>query len=340
LGMVVLLYLFSSCSLEEPYFGEQETIDSTAQDDESEAGNIPSVTIDEDSEDEPEPSLPDNGEDGSEDEPEPSPDNEEDDSDDGQESSLPENGENDSDDEMESVSPDSGGDDSDDEPEPSLPDEYSDFPELLINELRTQYEGSSLRAEYIEFKIKNACNLDGVRVFIASNYSEPLVYEFLPVNVKKNEYILLHLRTLEDSCVDEYGSNLNESGGTDSSPAVRDFWVPTNKELLRKTDIVYVLDKDGNVLDAVMFAEDTTAESWPKLSRQDCFTPAAEFLFNMGAWLSSGETIPCPSDAVNTSVIKSSVVRSISRNERVEDTNTAADWYVTESGDITPGRVN
>jgi len=212
------------------------------------------------------------------------------------------------------------------------------IPELQINEMRTEYESTSSRAEYIEFKMRTAGNLSGLRVFIASNYNAPRVFEFLPVEVAKDEYVVLHLRTLGNSCKNEYGSNLNESSGTDSSPTARDFWVPGNKKLLRKTDAIYVLDKDDNVLDAVMIAEDTSLESWPLVSRQDCFPPAAEFLFNKGAWKSAGGTISGPADAVDSSDIKTSLIRSISRDETAGDTNTAADWYI--SNGVTPGGEN
>ena len=316
-GMIVLLYLLGSCSIENINFGEQVEIGKPAQDDGSEAVKEPSVTDEEADDDTPDTSLPDNGESDSDG-----------DSDDTPDIPSPDSGESDTD------------SDSDDTPDTSLPDNKVNNPELQINEMRTEYEKSSSRVEYIEFKMKTAGDLGGVRVYVAGNYKNPLVFEFLPVEVDKDEYIVLHLRTLEDSCVNEYGDSLDESGGRDSSPAARDFWIPGSEERLRKTDVVYVLDNNGNVLDAVMLAEKISAESWPLLSRQDCFTPAAEFLFNNGAWKSTNGTIPCPADAVNTSGIGTSKIRSISRDETVEDTDTAADWYITVSNGLTPGREN
>ena len=333
-GMIVLLYLFGSCSIEGINFGEQGEAGKPVRDDGSEADKKPSVT-DEEADD-----TPDSGEDDSDDTPDTSsPDNGEDDSDDTPDTSLPDNGEDDSDVTPDISSPDSGESDSGGEPDTFLPEIKVKNPELQINEMRTEYENSSYRVEFIEFKMRTAGDLGGVRVYIAGNYKNPLVFEFLPVEVEKDEYILLHLRTLEDSCVNEYGG-MDESDGTDSSPTARDFWIPGSEERLRKTDAVYVLDNNGNVLDAVMLAEKTSAESWPLLSRQDCFTPAAEFLFNNGAWKSANGTIPGPADAVSTSGIGSSKIRSISRDETVEDTDTAADWYITASNGLTPGREN
>jgi hypothetical protein len=199
------------------------------------------------------------------------------------------------------------------------------IPILQINELRTEYSASQSRAEFIEFKANGNVNLDGMKVFIASNIN-PLVYEFLPVEIMKGEYFVLHMRTVGEGNIDEYGENLNESGGWDASPVARDFWIPGNTNLLRKTDIVYLQDKDGNIIDAVMIAENPDSE-WPNARLSD----AAEYVFNQGAWLS---------DPVNSSRIGSAATRSISRDELVEHSRTAADWYITANGGATPGLPN
>jgi hypothetical protein len=208
-------------------------------------------------------------------------------------------------------------------------------PELQINELRTQYSKPS--AEFIEFKMLSDGNLGALRVFVAGNYKNPLLYEFAPVEVKKGEFVVLHLRTTEDLCKDEYGDNKEESGGKDSSPTARDLWIPGSSKLLHKTDAVYVLDQDDNVLDAVMIAE-TPSPSWNK----DYFTKAAELLFSKGAWKSPTGTVCSPADAVSSSEIKTAMTKSISRREyeTPENTHTEADWYVTKAGNATPGLPN
>jgi hypothetical protein len=160
-----------------------------------------------------------------------------------------------------------------------------------------------------------------------------MIYEFAAVEVKEGDYVVLHLRKLEDLCRDEYGEDLNESGGTDSCPNARDFWIPGLNELLRKTDAVYVLDQDDKVLDAVMFAENSN--SW---NNKNHFSDTAEFLFNQNVWKSAAGTICSAADVVNSS--GTSVTRSISRDETAENTHTAADWYVTADKGATPGQQN
>jgi len=205
----------------------------------------------------------------------------------------------------------------------------------LINELRTEYSGTALRAEYIELKIIKAGNLNGLKVFIASNTQNPLIYEFAPLEVREGEYIVLHLRTLEGSCKDEYGDDLNESGGLDSSPDARDFWIPGNTELLRKTDAVYIMSADNLILDAVIFCEDNIP-----VKSAAFINAACEFLFYNNAWKSSDGSIPSSRDSLNSTGIGSAFTRSISRDETVIDSNTAADWYVTVNNGVTPGKLN
>jgi hypothetical protein len=207
------------------------------------------------------------------------------------------------------------------------------IPVVLINELRTEY--SKPKGEYIEFKIIEAGNLAAVQVFIAGNNKTPLVYEFSPVEVEAGEYILLHLRTTQDTNCDEYGTDKNASGGDDAAAGVRDFWVPGNTELLRKTEAVYVLDQDENVIDAVILSE--KQDSW---WNKDNLAAAAGFLHEKGAWKTADGRVSGPQDAVDTANIKTSMTRSVSRDETVPDTNTAADWYITANNGTSPGKPN
>jgi len=208
------------------------------------------------------------------------------------------------------------------------------MPELIINELCTEY--SNPRTEFIEFKMKTPGNLGAMRVFILgnSNASKETVFEFKPVEVKKDEFVVLHLRTVEDNCRDEYGPNLDESGGRNATPNARDFWIPGNaKRMHKEATAVYVLDQDDNVLAAAMISTDN-APWWGK----DYFAEAATFLFSQGAWQSADGKLPGPADAARSTGTTNT--RTINRDETKANTNTAADWYVTVTSGATPGRPN
>jgi hypothetical protein len=204
------------------------------------------------------------------------------------------------------------------------------MPQVLINELRTEY--SKPKTEYVELKTLEAGNLGALRLIIPGNTKQPVVFEFPPVEVGALEYIVVHLRTVEEGAVNEVEGSPALSGGVDTTETSWDFWVPSTEKLLHKTDTVYLMDQDDNIIDAVMMSENP--DSWWS---KDCFVEAADLLYRQGAWSSAEGEISGPADAVITLAIKTAMTRSISRDEAVPDSNTAADWYVTATAAKNPG---
>ncbi|MDR2966113.1 MAG: hypothetical protein LBU88_10110 [Treponema sp.] len=209
------------------------------------------------------------------------------------------------------------------------------MPKMVINEIRTENDNPKGRGEFIEFVMETAGNLGGMRVFIFGNTAaaRQTLYEFSSVEVAKGEYVMLNLRTLEAEAKDEYGSDLAESGGANSSPNSRDFWIPGSVKRIHKTSVVYVLDQDDNVLAAIMMSENPDA--WWGRSE---FADAAQFLFSKGAWKSAEGTVCTPAQAVITA--GTTPTRTICRDETVANTKTAADWYIVYTGRHTPGEPN
>ncbi|MDR2177381.1 MAG: lamin tail domain-containing protein [Treponema sp.] len=210
------------------------------------------------------------------------------------------------------------------------------IPGILINELRTEY--SKPKTEFVELKTLEEGNLGALRLFIAGYTANPLVFEFPPVEVDAGEYILIHLRSIESGenvMVNETGTDLALSGGTEANAAARDFWVPSSEKPLHKTDAVYLMDQDDRVIDAVMLSE----QDDPWWSKEH-FVRAADLLCQQGAWTQEGGKISGPADAVITAGIKSAMTRSICRDEDLPDTNTKADWYIVDTGKASPGAKN
>jgi hypothetical protein len=209
-------------------------------------------------------------------------------------------------------------------------------PQLLINELRTEY--SKPKTEFVELKTLEAGNLGALRLFIAGYTANPLVFEFPPVEVTAGEYILVHLRSIESNeavMVNETGTNLALSGGSDASATARDFWVPSSEKLLHKTDAVYLMDQDDRIVDAVMLSE-FDDPWWTK----EHFVKAADLLYQQGAWVQAEGKIAGPADAVITAGIKTAMTRSICRDKDLPDTNTKADWYIVATSRASPGAEN
>jgi len=207
---------------------------------------------------------------------------------------------------------------------PSEEVERNGAPKLLINELRTEGEASGNRVEFVEFRMLSAGNLGGLRVFIhRSGSTTPTEFEFPNLEVKEGEFAVLYLRTPGDR-------------NADASPTAHNFWIPgPSRSLLNKTSTVYVRDQDGRVVAAVMLSEEP-APSWTRTH----FAEIAEYLFEQGAWKSRDGGVATPEDAVITSRVGTAITRSISRDETVVNTNTAADWYITADRGATPGMPN
>ena len=57
------------------------------------------------------------------------------------------------------------------------------IPKIEINELRTEYSSTASRAEFIEFKVKSAGNLDGLKLYIMWDAKKPYVFDLPSVEV-------------------------------------------------------------------------------------------------------------------------------------------------------------
>ena len=214
------------------------------------------------------------------------------------------------------------------------------MPALVFNELRTEY--SKPRAEFVEFLVMEAGNLGAMRLYIAGQSLSKPVYEFPPAEVNKGEYMVLHLRTIDEGCLDETGSDLALSSGTGSDTNARDFWVPGAAKLLRKTDALWLVDQDDRIIDAVLLSEKPDA-NW---NNRD-IAAAAEFFGSERAWLPpKGEGrdiipehwVPGPTDAVITG--GTTVTRTICRDESLAHENRGGNWYITATSSATPGKPN
>jgi len=208
---------------------------------------------------------------------------------------------------------------------------------LQINELRTEIPSVGKSAEFIEIKVVKGGSMEGLYLYsFFNNGQDSFIYIFPEIDVTAGEYITLHLRELEScSCWDELRDDLTISGGVDSCPTARDLWVSGNTKLLYKTDIVYIQDVNGKIMDAVIINEKPSA-SWN--SNQARFAEIAERLFNAGMWQTDNGKIPTPLDAVNTSGIGNNSYKTVSRYEGRQNTHSAKDWFVSNA--LTPGLPN
>ena len=211
------------------------------------------------------------------------------------------------------------------------------MPRLVINELRTDF--GSPRVEFVELVALEAGNLSAMRLFIAGHSLTKPVYEFPQAEVAAGEYIVLHLRTLNEDSLDETGQNLALSPGNEAQDTARDFWLPGNTKMLRKTDAIWLMDQDDRIIDAVLLSEKQDA-AWAS----ETMAQAAAFLAGKNAWFDTDGTkpyegwVPGPADAVITA--GATATRSVCRDESVIPGQRAGDWYITVTSGSSPGRQN
>jgi hypothetical protein len=206
------------------------------------------------------------------------------------------------------------------------------MPRLRITEVRTEY--SKPKVELVEFRTETAGQVGALRLVSSERGLEDPLFTFPPAELAAGEYVVLHLRTLDPASLDETGTDLSLSVGTEAGPA-RDFWRPGAEKLVRKTDALALLDQDGRALDAVLLSE-TADAAWTKDTLSRAATVFEEGLF----WKKkTGETGPLlPADAADSR--GTTATRTICRDEAVADSDTRADWYVTVTGGATPGAPN
>ncbi|MDR0411469.1 MAG: hypothetical protein LBH75_05810 [Treponema sp.] len=207
------------------------------------------------------------------------------------------------------------------------------LPSFLITEIRT--ETAKPKGEFVELKMLEDGNLCALRMFTATNSMEIPFFEFPSIEVKKGDYVVIHLRTYEENATNETSRDKTASKAKDSSDTAWDLWLPDSTERLRKTDAVFLMDQDDNIVDAVVFSADDT---WGTKTNSENIERALVLLRKQGAWLFESEDVFAPSDAFSSA--NTTTTRTICRNETLSDLNAASDWYITASSGATPGRPN
>ncbi len=197
---------------------------------------------------------------------------------------------------------------------------YNDrIPKIILNEVRTEY--TKPKVEFIELRVIEDGNIGGLVLYNA-NDGEDKKYIFPPVEVKKDEFIVLHYRKIEENCIDEL-SSLDESSGTDASSSARDFWVQDTSARIGSSDVILLKSScSGSIIDALLFSE-SGKENWKTAEMEE----AAQKAYECGAW-STGFSVQ---DALCSDYV--TTTRTLSRQND-------GSWITTASGGASPGREN
>lgn len=159
----------------------------------------------------------------------------------------------------------------------------SRIPAIIMTEIhpamagiqKTEDAGGTRRLEYVECLALEDGNLAGLE-FCSGYAGESKAYVFPPVEVKKNEIFVLHLRTWGEGCISEEAENLNLAFSRYCGP-YRDLWNPgTSKPVNEKNDVLVIREiTSGKLVDAFMYS-DSSIEQWSDYLKTD-FTSCSDF---------------------------------------------------------------
>lgn len=149
----------------------------------------------------------------------------------------------------------------------------SHVPKIIMTEIKTisdtsqnkfEKENNYFRNEFVEFLALTDGNLSGLEI-VSANDGEEKKYTFPPINVKKGEIFVVHLRNRGDGCVSELENDLNLSSTTYTSSEIRDLWSDNTETVFgNKTDIILLKNSANNeILDGIMY-KDKELEDWAK----------------------------------------------------------------------------
>ncbi len=215
-----------------------------------------------------------------------------------------------------------------------------DLPNLIINEFTTQ--GSKSHPDIIELYVTKGGNAAGLWIVEGTTDfpEEGICLQDCWVN--DGDYILIHFKPqgiTEE--IDEYGAEINISGGHDASDEARDFWVPGGGGLSGNNGVISVYEAPGGrLIDAVLYSNRTSAsdEKYSGFGSLRMLNKTRQLKEQEG-WLGTGEEGRLrPEDAVNPD--DSTATRSICRASDPMDTDTAADWHIVPTSSSTFGSQN
>lgn len=140
-------------------------------------------------------------------------------------------------------------------------------PRLILNEVRNAYGRSKVsdnfhrKTEFVELLALSDGNLFGVQIESA-NDGVKTRYTFPAVEVKKGDYVTVHMRQIPQQdlipgevMADELSSDLTLSVSLDSCSSARDLWSPNTGAVFAPSDIIIVRSSPtGPVQDALHFS--------------------------------------------------------------------------------------
>lgn len=217
--------------------------------------------------------------------------------------------------------------------------ENDHFPELVISEINEAYSKKENIPEYIELYAISSGNLFGLELITASDDRH---FELPCIEVKKGEYIVVHLRKDPDdkTAITESGSDLTLSKSKGSTPA-RDIWMDNQQNVLNSSAEIVILNNKAKkkMMDCLMYCKKEYAEvnkNW----KSEKLIEYSRLCSEAGLWSQN----PNPESAVysnqrkSISYISRTNINKFNGSDKIQ--NNAQCWTGTPKSKMTPGRAN
>ena len=213
------------------------------------------------------------------------------------------------------------------------------IPAVLINEVIVN-SPSTTTYNLVELAVLSDGNMEGVTLFEGTKSFADKTFIFPSLEVRAGEFILVHFNTIEAAGeINETGGNIKAASGKGASATAWDFWLPGTGNLTKDNDVISLYtDPEGDLIDGLLY----TSRRYEPGAKYNGFGTSlmlnkATQLVSGGGWITLKEE-PFPEDAFDPS--RATSTRSICRDSRSTDTNSAADWHIVPTGKRSPGAKN
>ncbi len=212
---------------------------------------------------------------------------------------------------------------------------YNETPaQVVLSEIRTTY--GNPKSEFVELYVKQKGNLAGMVLDVVYG-NKHFCYMLPDVDVETGEYVVLHLRKLSDTCIDETGDNLKSCTHKDAC-AGRDLWRDDTTKMIGATGIILLYNRAyGDLVDTVLFAE-SSKDSWNSTALGE----AAQTAVSAGLW-EGGPGIDgavCSDGMTLTRTLCRQNIEWIAGQESYPVPSSSGDWFVVGTSQGSPGSAN
>ena len=207
------------------------------------------------------------------------------------------------------------------------------IPIIAFSELRTYYQKPKL--EFLELIARTSGNLAGMVLEIYYK-DRPVEFVFPDVEVKSGDFIIVHGRKIEETCINE-STNLDEATYKDAVSGVLDFWLDSDSKVIGNSGVILLRNrKNGEPVEALLYTEPSKDDWGTSYLRE-----AAEEAVQAEVWIGSSSVEDA---AIN---VKPSGTRSLSRDFSISEATSLGEevfskdmWIFVNNGNATMGKEN